>query len=367
MKFKIKNNILIKNLQKINRLLSKNTSFPILENVLMNVNNETLSLTTSNLEIELICHIKLLKKYTLGNITVSGRKLLDICRNSPETSDIKIELKINKIYINVENSRYVLNTLPADNFPNHRHFNHISEFFISSYTLKKMIEKTAFSMGKQDVRYYLNGMLLEKKNKFLHGVTTDGYRLSKSSTLLEEKTASFTIIVPRKGIIELYRLLNIHDELIRILIGKNNIRIYIKELILTTQLIEGDYPDYNSVIIMNKKDPIILNCDLLKKSLLRAAILSHEKFCGIEIHISQGQFKVLSDNQEEEIAEDIFQINYFSTTSIEISINVYYILDILNTITSQNILLFINESKSLIQIESEDNSSSVYIVMLLKR
>lgn len=162
MKFNINNNILIKHLQKINRLIIKNTAFPILENILITIKNGILSLTTTNLEIELISNITVSKKYTSGTITISGKKLLDICRNALESSEMQMQLYENKMHITSNNSNYILTTLPSDNFPNHHDFRHISEFFISSDILKNMIEKTQFSMGKQDVRYYLNGMLLEK-------------------------------------------------------------------------------------------------------------------------------------------------------------------------------------------------------------
>ncbi|QCI22483.1 DNA polymerase III subunit beta [Buchnera aphidicola] len=366
MKFIIKKNILIKHLQKINRLLIKNNSFPILENILISVKNGILSLTATNLEIELITIIKLSTDYIAGTTTISGRKLLDICRNSLDLSNIQMQLHKNKMHIISDNSNYILTTLPSDNFPNTHDFHHVTEFFISSNVLKKMIEKTQFSMGKQDVRYYLNGMLLEIIDKSLYTVATDGYRLGISKTLLEENTVPFSIVIPRKGIIELYRLLNIQTQLIRILVGKNNIRIYIEDLIFTAQLIEGQYPDYKSVLLQKKNNCITFNSKLLKQSLLRAAILSHEKFCGVEIHIRNGQFKVLSDNQEEEIAEDTFNINY-TGKEIEISINVYYILEILNSITSENIILFLNNSNNSIQIEAEDDDSTLYVVMLLKR
>ncbi|QCI15718.1 DNA polymerase III subunit beta [Buchnera aphidicola] len=366
MKFNIKNTILIKHLQKINRLLIKNTSFPILENILITIKNGILSLTATNLEIELISNINMLNEYTSGAITISGRKLLDICRNALESSEIEIQLKKNKLHIISDNSKYILATLPSDNFPNHNNFIHISELYISSNILKKMIEKTQFSMGKQDVRYYLNGMLFENKREILSVVATDGYRLSMSCTLLKEKILPFSIVIPRKGVLELHRLLSVSEQKIRILIGKNNIRIYIEKLIFTAQLIEGQYPDYKSVLLKTKHNPIIFKNKLLKQSLLRAAILSNEKFCGVEIHIKNNQFKVLSDNQEEEIVQDTFNINY-SGENIEISINVYYVLDVLNSITSENILLYVNNMNSSIQIEAENDTSTIYVVMLLKR
>nr|AAG33953.1 DNA polymerase III beta subunit [Buchnera aphidicola] len=367
MKFNIKNKIFIQNLQKINRFITKNTSFPILENILISIKNGILSLTATNLEIELISNIKLLQEHISGSTTVSGRKLLDICRHSLHSSDIQIELKKNKMHIISDKSHYVLTTLPADNFPNNDNFNRISKIFIHSHILKEMIEKTQFSMGKQDVRYYLNGMLLEKIDHSLNMVATDGYRLAIAKTIMQEIKIiqDFKIVITRQGIIELYKLLNISTKLIKILIGKNHIRIYIEQFIFTAQLIEGKFPNYESIFLIKKRNGIMFNCQLLKQSLLRASILSHEKFCGVEIHIKNGQFKVLSDNQEEEIAEDMFNINYIGP-EIEISINVYYILDILNAISSENILFFLNHSHNSIQIEAENDASTIYVVMLLK-
>ncbi|QCI21914.1 DNA polymerase III subunit beta [Buchnera aphidicola] len=365
MKFNIKNNIFIKHLQKINRLITKNTSLPILENILISIDNGILSLTATNLELELISSIKISTKYTSGSVTVSGRKLLDICRNTLELSEIKVQMKKDKLHITSNNSHYVLTTLPSENFPNHNNFHHISEFFINSDILKNIIEKVQFSMGKQDVRYYLNGMLLKKEKTLLYAVATDGYRMGITKTSIQEDVIPFSVIIPRKGIVELYKLLNIKTKLIRFLIGKNNIRIYIEELIFTIQLIEGNYPDYTSILLKHKNCPIILNSQQLKQSLLRVAILASKNFCGIEIHIKNNKFKVLSDNEEER-AEDSFKINYFNN-EVEISINVYYILDILNVISSKNIFLFLNESNNSIQIETENESSVLYVIMLLRR
>ncbi|QIE01780.1 DNA polymerase III subunit beta [Buchnera aphidicola] len=366
MKFQIKNNIFIQNLQKINRFTTKNISFPILENILISIKNEILSLTATNLEIELIANIPLINYYKSGEITVSSRKLLDICRNSLNSSNIQLELHDNKIHIISNQSHYILKTLPCSNFPNHHDFNHISEFYIDSHILKTMIEKIYFSMAKQDVRYYLNGMLLKIIHTSLYMVATDGYRLGITKTILEnQKIEPFSIIVTRKGIIELYKLLNVSRQLIKILISKNSIRIYIEQLIFTAQLIEGEFPNYDSLFLKQKKNGIIINCILLKQALLRAAILTHEKFCGVAIHIKNNQLKVLSDNQEEETVEDVFNIKYIGP-SIKISINVYYMLDILNSINSENILLFLNNSNNSIQIEAENDASTTYIVMLLK-
>ncbi|QNS01769.1 MAG: DNA polymerase III subunit beta [Buchnera aphidicola (Pentalonia nigronervosa)] len=366
MKFTIKNKILTTHLQKVNRLLSKNAAFPILENILIQVKNEILSLTTTNLEVELISKIKISNKHVPGSTTVSGKKLLDICKNSLHTADIEVQLENNKIHITTDNSFYILNTLPVDMFPDHHIIDHTSEFFIAASKLKNMIEKTEFSMGKQDVRYYFNGMLLEKKGTLLFSVTTDGYRLSRLQLQLKNDISDFSIIIQRTGIVELYKLLQVPEQLIHVLIGSKNIRIYIQKYVFTAQLIEGQYPDYKHIFIKNKSKPILCNCSLLKKSLLRTSILTHDKFHGVEIKISHGQFKVLSSNTTEEVAEDSFSINY-SGNNIEISVNVYYILDVLNAISSENILLFINQSQSLIQIEPENNSFITYVIMLLKR
>ncbi|QCI18011.1 DNA polymerase III subunit beta [Buchnera aphidicola (Aphis nasturtii)] len=366
MKFIIKNNILVANLKKIIRLLVKNTSLPILENILIEIKTGILSLTTTNLEIETIVNIQISQEYIPGKITISGKKILNICRNLPETSDIQIQLKNNKIYISSEKSSYVLSTLPAESFPNHQSFNYISSFEISSNILKNMITKTEFAMGKQDVRYYLNGMLFEKKENYLRNVATDGYRLATSYISLKEKINSFSIIVPNKGVMEILKLLNVKETLLHIFIGTNHLRIHINNLIFTTQLVEGKYPDYQSVLLEDQKKPIIINNNLLKKSLLRTSILSHEKFSGIEINIENGELKTVSDNQEEETAQDKFDVTYFGNT-IEISINVYYMLDVLNTINTENISLFLNKSQTAIQIEPENNTSTVYVIMLLKR
>lgn len=366
-KFIIKKEKFLKILQNSNSLIIKKNESSILQNILIQLNKKILSLTTCNLETEVIIQTSDIYSLTSGKITVSGKKLLSICKGMPEKSLITLEeKKNNKLKITSGNSCFKLLTLPTNIFPNLFAFKQKINFKISELEFKNIIKKTQFCMAHDDVRYYLNGMLLEIDQKIVRTVSTDGHRLALSTILLKISMLSCSIIISKKGILELIRLLTNKKELINVLISNNNFRICTKEFIFTTKLVDATFPNYKSILL--KKSDIILKINLivLKQALLRVSILSDKQFRSVHFYINQNILTIKSSNEEDEKAEETIEISNQTTSKITFTLNVNYILDVLNVIHKDSVFLLLNDPVSTIQIQDDIHSSELFVIMPLK-
>ncbi|XBC44387.1 MAG: DNA polymerase III subunit beta [Buchnera aphidicola (Schlechtendalia peitan)] len=370
MKFEITKKNLLNSLQKINSLVIKNTLHPILENVLLEIKDNTLFLTSTNLELEIQAKTSAILSYSPGNITVSGKKILSVCRQLPNDSNIVLSLEKNKLKILSKNSYYSLATLPAANFPVFEKIKNQIEFSIMQTMLKNIIFITQFSMAVQDLRYFLNGLLLEIKNQHLYAIATDGYRIAISKTPLKHSCQYYSIILPRRGVIELLRLLDDSLTPAFIKINENYFQIYINDVIFTSKAIQAHFPKYSSIISKCSNNKIIIDTLLFKQALSRIVILSNELFQGVLLKNDKYQLKITTSNQHDEQAYEILNIIY-TNTNIELSINANYMLDILNVIKNNEICLLVNNSNTSIQIHNNYTNNnysykSIYILMPLQ-
>lgn len=367
MKFNIKKEKLLKYIKKITNIIIKNPVFPILENIVIDIDKKRLNIISSNLEIEINIFIKK-KNYIFfqpGKTSISGKKILQICRNAPKNTILNFHLINNKINITICNSSFQLITLSQENFPIFQKNSHQIRFVIPQYILKKIILLTQFSIANNDVRNFLNGLLIEKKNNYLYGVATDGYRLAMYKTKTTFDIPSFSIILSKKSISELFHLLKLTEENIIITINKNNIKFKIKNISLTTKLIEGNFPNYNDIILKKSMQYISIPLENLKNSLLRTSILCDINFKGVELIFYKNLLKIKTKNQENEKSEDSFKIQY-KNEKIKFSINIFYLLDILNVINSKNIYFMLNIPVSSIQIKSIEQKKIHYVIMPLR-
>lgn len=372
MKFTIQREFLLRPLQQVSSPLSTRTTLPILANLLIQVTNNRLKLTGTDLEIEMVATIALSKSHEVGATTVSARKFFDICRGLPEGSEITVTCKTERLSILSDNSRFSLSILPASNFPNLADLKKEKEvqFTISPVALKFLIDSTQFAMAHQDVRYYLNGMLFEVEGKKLCTITTDGHRLAFCSTSIYQKDTTkefkkYSVIVPRKAVIELARLLSSGEDKVFIQISINNIHIHLNDFIFTSKLVDGRFPDYKRVFPKNPSKIVIARCEKLKQALSRVAILSNAKFRGVRLYIRSGILKVTANNPEQEEAEETMDIEY-QDEDIEISFNVVYLLDVLNALKCDKVKLLLIDSVSSVQIENIENQIATYIVMPMR-
>lgn len=368
MQFTIEREQLLKPLQLINGVVNKRQTLPILGNVLLVANDKRLCLTGTDLEVELTSYADLLTSSIAGDITVPARKLLDICRSLPDSSQLKMKLVAHKLYLTTDNSRFSLNTLPAAEFPRAQEATTGVEVTLNIMQLKQLIERTQFAMAQQDVRYYLNGSLWKIEAGAFITVATDGHRLSYCRFPMPdngEKNVA-EVIVPRKAIAEVMRILPEVDGKIKLVIGTHHMRVVSDDFMLTAKLIDGRFPDCQNVIPRNGNNQLRIDRDVLKPVLSRVAILSNEKYRGIRLNLEKNLLKVSANNPDHEEAEESINVDY-SGEAIEIGLNVNYLLDVLNTLPKGNVLFnLVSAEKSILIKYQNDALNALNVIMPMR-
>jgi DNA polymerase-3 subunit beta len=364
MKFTAVREVLLKPLQAVIGVVERRQTMPILANVLLVAKNGEISITATDLEVELVANVQV-DVDSAGEITVPGRKLLDICRALPEGAEVSVSLGGDKVNVNSGRSKFSLTTLPAAEFPTIEDINAGQSVEVPQETLGRLLEKTHFSMAQQDVRYYLNGLLIETGNKHLRAVATDGHRLSLCEAELEDKSVpEQQVIVPRKGVLELQRLLS-GEGTVTLELGSNHIRIQLDGIRFTSKLIDGRFPEYDRVIPKDTDNQFSADRQLFKAALQRTAILSNEKYRGIRLIIRDSGLVLQAHNPEQEEAEEELEVSY-SGDDIEIGFNVNYLLDALGAIESDEVTLSVVDSNSSCLLREPGNDESKYVVMPMR-
>ena len=364
MKFSLSREALLKPLQLVVGVVERRQTLPILSNVLLSLDQSRLSMTGTDLEVEIVGVTDIGSGGEDGDVTVSARKLVDICRSLPEEAQIDFSSGDGKATLKSGRSKFTLATLPANEFPSVDEGEKTVEFMVPGSALKALIEATSFAMAQQDVRYYLNGMLWELNNNKLRAVATDGHRMAMCDGVCEVVVAEpVTSILPRKGIIELSRLLD-EDE-VKVAMGSNHIRVTGGDYCFTSKLVDGAYPDYDRVLPKGGDKIVVADRAELKQAFGRAAILSNEKYRGVRILLSEGSIKMVANNPEQEEAEEEVTVTY-SGEDLEIGFNVSYLLDVLNVITGSEVRITLSNSNSSALVEDAADGSAVYVVMPMR-
>jgi DNA polymerase-3 subunit beta len=366
MKFSINREALLKPLTLVAGVVERRHTLPVLSNVLLRIENQQLTLTGTDLEVEMIGKVapELIKSD--GIITVSARKLLDICKSLPDHARVDIEQVNEHLVLRSACSKFKLSTLPSGDFPNIDDSPESFELELSQSSLLKLIEQNGFAMAHQDVRYYLNGMLLEIKGSQLRAVATDGHRLATSTMIVDlPEQVSKQLIVPRKGILELARLLAEENTLVKLVIGSNHIRVFTEEFTFTSKLVDGKFPDYERVIPRNGNKIVLIDRIKLRAVLSRAAILSNEKYRGVRMLFSESSLKVVASNLEQEEAEESLLIDY-QGSQIEIGFNVGYVLDVLSALGSNEVKITLSDANSSVLIQDAGGDTSQYVIMPMR-
>lgn len=367
MKFSIAREALLKPLNLAAGVVERRQTLPILANVLLSLDGQQLSITGTDLEVELIGRALLEHKSVAGGeITVPARKLVDICKALPEGSVIDFAHEEQRLVVRSGRSRFVLSTLPATDFPSVENAPGGTELALRQGDLKRLIDRTAFAMAQQDVRYYLNGMLWEVRDGRLRTVATDGHRLAMCSLEMPGSGAEPTqVILPRKGVLELARLLMVDDEEVRMLVGANHFRAFAGDFQFTSKLVDGKFPDYERVLPKAATKIIYADRDEMRQAFGRASILSNEKYRGIRLVLEAGSLRVTANNPEQEEAEDEVSIDY-QGDGLEIGFNVSYLLDVLGVLRDRNVKLSLSDSNSSALLEEAEGGDSLYVVMPMR-
>ena len=366
MKITINRDSLLKPLQVVSGVVEKRQTLPILSNVLLVVEGEKLTLTGTDLEVELMAISSDLQSSDNVEITLPARKFMDICKSLPESASVDIVIEDNKAVIRSGKSRFTLATLPSTDFPSSESITAAREFSISQGILKHLIDQTYFCMANQDVRYYLNGLLLELNPNSLRAVATDGHRLALSEKECDISPGDINqIIIPRKGIMELTRLLSDSDTSCVVQINTNFVRIDLGEVVFTSKLIDGRFPDYDRVIPKGGQKIVTANRELLRQGLLRASILSNEKYRGIRMNFTSNLLRATVNNPEQEEAVEEIDVNY-QDEDLEIGFNVSYLVDALNSIKSDEVEMTLLDPNSSCVVTALGDDSSRYVVMPMR-
>lgn len=366
MKVTIHRATLLKPLQMISSIVERRQTLPILANVLITASEQFLFLKATDFEIELIGTVSLDKPAIPGATTVSARKLFDICRALPEDAILDFTLENEQLIVRSDRSRFLLTTLPASEFPTIENSPFLTEFTLSQSKLKNLLSKTYFAMGQQDVRYYLNGTLIDINQGVMKCVATDGHRLA-FSTIKDDipADAQAKVIIPRKSVIELMRFLEDNSTQIKISIGESHFRVTAPDFTFTSKLINAQYPDYDRLIPRSVENSGVAGRDALKQALVRASILSNEKFRGVRLQLDRELLRIMANNPEQEEAEELVHWNY-QGEGVEIGFNVAYLLDVVSTIASNMIRWSFSDPNGGVLIESDEKDNSLYVVMPMR-
>ena len=366
MKLSIDRNAILEPLQKILGAIEKRQTMPALAHVLVDCSTDGIVMTATDLEITLVASFQHPVDEP-GSIAIPARKLFDICKALPDPSQITLKVKDNKAVLNAGRSRFTLSCLSAEEFPKLEDVSKGQQFDINQSLFKKLIERTAFAMANQDVRYYLNGLMLEVSKDQIKSVATDGHRLSlcEIGAVTGGGETRLQAIVPRKGVLELQRLLIDDDATANVQLSANHIRVMTDELQFTSKLIDGKFPDYDRVIPSGSDKQLTADKDALRMALSRASILSNEKYRGIRLTINENSIKIQAHNAEQEEAEDELEVEY-SGDSVDIGFNVQYLLDVLGVIEGNSVKILLKDGNSSILISDPDDEQSHYVIMPMR-
>jgi len=365
MKFSTQREILLHPLQQVIGAVERRQTLPVLGNVLFEATTDSLTLTASDSEIELQA-VTNLHVDVPGAVTVPARKMLDICRSLPESARLDVELDGQKIKVNSGRSRFTLATLPAAEFPKVKEIVDGQHLTLKESELSRSIRNSSFSMAQQDVRFYLNGLLMEIGQQKLCCVATDGHRLAYAETATDtEPDEPVRAIVPRKSINELARLLSDEDKSCNLLINNNFLQIQLEGVRLTTKLIDGRFPDYNRVIPIDSDKNLLVDRESLRLSLSRAAILSNEKYKGVRLALETGVLTISSNNPDQEEAIDEQEVDY-TGESMAIGFNVSYLLEVLSTLDTENVRIYLKDGGSSVVVTPEPHNNCKYVIMPMR-
>lgn len=366
MHFVISREAFLKPLQLVSGVVERRQTLPVLSNVLLVLRDTELSLTGTDLEVELVGRVTVDQAHKPGEITVPARKLLDICKSLSDDANIELTLVENKVTIKSGRSRFTLTTLPATEFPAVDEEPDTFSITMSRSKLRELLDSTSFAMAQQDVRYYLNGMLFEVAPDYLRVVATDGHRLAMETLNMSNPISeSQQQILPRKGIMEMSRLLTDDSGDISLTFGQNHIRASVPAFTFTSKLVDGKFPDYNRVLPKGGNKVLIGDCQELRQGFSRASILSNEKYRGVRVLLSNGELKILANNPEQEEAEEIVSVDY-EGDSLEIGFNVSYLIDVLSTLSSKKARITLSDANSSALLEAEEGSDALYVVMPMR-
>ncbi len=365
MKFSIQREVILRPLTQVVGVVERRQTLPVLANLLVNASGEQVRFTGTDLEVEMVAQISVPVERD-GEVTIPARKLLDICKALPDGTLIEIDANDEKAVVKAGRSRFTLATLAATEFPSVEDLEFTDSVNIPQHQLNSLIEQTGFAMANQDVRYYLNGLLLELRSGLLRCVATDGHRLAIADTEAELGVSDTRqIIVPRKGVLELSRLLSDTEDDVALQIGRSHVRAQLADTVFTSKLIDGRFPDYESVVPVGADQIVTGDRLAVREALQRAAILSNEKYRGVRLEVAPGKLKIVAHNPEQEEAVEEVEVET-GVDSLAVGFNVNYLLDGLSALSSETVELCLKDANSSCLVKAPQDSHARHVIMPLR-
>ena len=365
MNIKINRETLLKPLTSVASIVEKKHTLPILSNLLLEAKQNKIYLTATDLEMQISLSVDTATDGDFST-TIAAKKLLDICRTLPESSDINMSTNENRITLKAGKSRFNLQTLPAADYPAiSKTKDQATLVTIVQRHLKELLKQVEFAMAQQDIRYYLNGLLFEIVANRLNIVGTDGHRLSFTSAELKQNYDKQEIILPRKTVIELIKLLDDSEDDVQIEMASNQVNFSFNNIKLISKVIDGKFPDYNRVIPVGHQNSFSIERLNILLAMQRASILSNEKYRGIRMVLTKNNLKLISTNSDQEEAEEELEVNYSGDT-IDTGFNVTYLIDVLNNTSSEQVVFSFANANSSCLITVPNNTDYKYVVMPMR-
>jgi len=359
----VKREHLIKPLGVVAGVVERRQTLPILSNLLIRSTGGSITLTGTDLEVEVSATVS--GSGSDGEMTLPARKLHEICRALPADADVAISLDKDKALVRSGKSRFKLLTMPVAEFPTIETTAWTSSFSVAQKDLRWLLEKTMFCMAHQDVRYYLNGLLVEISKKLVRMVATDGHRLSLAEMPIGSDPGNNQVIIPRKGVMEIAGFLDNTDANAEIMLGTNHLRVVLEGIVFTTKLIDGKFPDYSKVVPKNQGKQVLVDRDTFRETLSRVAILSNEKYRGVRFGLSSGAMTITAHNPEQEEAQEELPVDY-KGEDLEIGFNVNYINEAIGAVGSEQVEIDLNDPNSSCLIHEPGKSNYLYVVMPMR-
>ncbi len=367
MKIRVKRDGLVGPIQLISNVVEKRQTLPVLANMKIKVDDGRLEMVGTDLEVELQTTSQV-EMESAGEVTMPAKKFNDIWRSLPATEDIVLEHLKDKVSIKCGRGRYSLSTIGVSEFPDSLGFVDGEQISVDSEVFKESVEQVSFAMAQQDVRYFLNGMLLEMDRDVIKLVATDGHRLAMTEMSLRAGGTSATdgarAIIPRKGVLELLKIIDGSDEF-QLSMSDKLVSVQAGDCRFTSKLVEGQFPDYNKVVPKGGSIEVSVDRLVFRDALQRASILSNEKYRGVRLLLSKGDIKIQANNPEQEEAEEVLESSY-EGSDLEIGFNVGYILDVLSVLDSGEVRITLSDGNSSALLEGVNGSKAVYVVMPMR-
>lgn len=357
---------LVRKLQIVSNIVERRNTLPVLANILLKKQGGLVTLLSSDIEMQIQTTAEVGSGGEDTTTTVAARKFLDILRSLPDDSDVVVKLDGKKMSVQAKKSRFALQTLPAEDFPLVQEPKEwVSQITLPQKVLKQLLGMVHFSMAQQDLRYYLNGVLLVIESSVVRAVATDGHRLAYSEAQGQGGVTKHEVIIPRKTVLELSRLLNETDDPVTVDLASNQAKFTFADITLITKLVEGKFPDYQRVIPKSHQHHVVMSREGLLHSLQRASILTSDKFRGIRWVLVPGGLTIVANNSDQEEARDEMEVDY-NGPEIDVGFNVNYLLDVLNNLKSENVQFTLQDGNSSALVTNPGKDDFKYVVMPMR-